>query len=874
MERVRTVKSVWELKEAIDLGNVFIWDSEESLHRALEEVSRDLNPHAKMRIMGCKNVKFKEYVILKKFDTGEVIRFRELKDLGDKLLDINEMDFFSITSNDRNEMFELVQQLVNLGINTNVYLEEELERKKIVESFKENRKEFLEKIQRLKNSLEEKFKNLRASITDPQELERVEAVMGQLLESAEEMKKAVENAEEKPIKVAVFATKKAGKSMVVNSLLEEEYAPTSNEIPTPCLILYKPHHSRRIKLEHDGLEYWFDDAKSLKDYLRDVFEKVSLEGKKLSTMTIYYPKKGNVNYEIVDTPGPDLAGSEHDEVVKEAIEDADVAVFLIDYSKYAQKSEVELLKELKDYFHGKKLKYNSLIIVVNKIDLVFKDADLEKIRLRITDFAYEKFKTLGFESFAVIPISALLAFYMKKLRQIFGEEILSQKDVKNYLEEKYYEMEDSIPDTYVSEVQNIANSFSKTFKKKEVSFNELYSFTGFDIFEGYIRTLVNDKAELDRLWDCVTVFDSALTKIDNVTGQTEENLIEKRELMKKALGEFSEDLMKEIEPEKERFLKEFETIVKSFDEILKDAERHVEELLENFDRIEQEFYKMIDRKYMRILSDLRKVRKGKLKPEDLEERITWIDEEEEKEARERLKIDLESLRELFEEKNLNYWEKKLQDELVELAQRYQKKLEEFKEKAKKDYGVEINLRLPEIMLRVSFESFKKMMKRLEKPIFRPFEFEIDLENGIESGFFRKLGYLFGLNYLFDFDLYKVDPEIYEDIRSGRDEAKWKVQKEIEKFKKDMGDRLMKLMEETRKSFAKSVEENKEKCVSYLSVIDSSIRNLRDIASMDIETLNKVVDAFKAIREEVLGELGEFWKEKVIEREQNGGVKKK
>ena len=79
-----------------------------------------------------------------------------------------------------------------------------------------------------------------------------------------------------------------------------------------------------------------------------------LKGGKIPVVKVFYPRKKGINYSIFDTPGPDLAGSQHGDFIDEYIKKTDVAIFVVDYSKYAQTEEIKLLEKIVKEFKNRK----------------------------------------------------------------------------------------------------------------------------------------------------------------------------------------------------------------------------------------------------------------------------------------------------------------------------------------------------------------------------------------------------------------------------------------------------------------------------------------------------------------------------------------
>lgn len=512
--RVGKVSSTKELLDAVMAGYIAVWDSNKPLYEALQEIYDRLSNRHKYSIRVCKNIKYRKPVAL--FSSGqkqgEFTEFFRLVEFFFSNQEKMENPYIVVSSNIQQELFDTIQQMIYLKLKIDIYTEEELERKRLVDAFRSKYKRLKDIIEKTKD----RVSVIEARYKDSDELK--ERITGYF----DDIGKVLSRAEE-DIKVAVFATKKTGKSMVVNGLIGEDFAPTSLELPTPNNIVYIPAEENIIKLEYKNEETYFNSPYECKVYIKQEFEKVKKEGAKIEDMQIYYPYKNykQKKYRIYDTPGPDLASSKnseesHKEVYKKALLDSDVAVFVIDYSKYAQESEVKLFQEIKEQFFDKSSRNMSFICAVNKIDLVFNDAESEKMVIKIADFISEKFKSLGFQNFIVIPLSAMTYFYLEKLSSSFP-------DIKeaNNIRSKLIEIEGEISEddeslrTYLTFIQNISNSIANLYGIRNLRYEDILNLSYFDYFESYIDYIVSSKAKVERIFSIISFIESTLTAIKN-----------------------------------------------------------------------------------------------------------------------------------------------------------------------------------------------------------------------------------------------------------------------------------------------------------------------------------------------------------------------
>ena len=450
---IAVVENKEQLESVAPTGSIIIWKGKEEIDDVLEEVGNSLDRYTKANLRLCKEVLFKKAVTVNK-SNGKRFSTNSLSELLKTGLPAQE-DLVIVESSDVSEAITLIQQLINLGMNTNVLTREEILKKKVIQNYFEHKNTFKEFLKQF----EEKVKNTKSNFDITDELKQI------FLKQLELIEKKLEESSDETIKVAVFATKKSGKSMIVNALLGEEYAPTSQELPTPNVIIYKPHNEKFLKLLYDEKEINFESADELKKFIRKEFNRVKISGDKLPVMTILYPKRKGINFEIYDTPGPDLASSQHGDFIDEYIEKADVSVFAVDYTKYAQSSEVELLKKIKDSFE-KKGKIYSLVCAVNKLDMMYLDTDTEKIKVRVSYFMERKLRELGFKNFVVVPISAIIYFYLIKIAEYISE-IKEVENLRSYL----LDMEDN--EEFLEDIANIGRGGFYHLKNVESFFGDI-----------------------------------------------------------------------------------------------------------------------------------------------------------------------------------------------------------------------------------------------------------------------------------------------------------------------------------------------------------------------------------------------------------------
>jgi len=699
---------------AAQTGHLIVWTGKERinevLNRAAEEARKQgFSPNVLTSIKICKEINFKKKAVLRTRE-GQTYTVEKLSEILEKKGKLTSQDMVIIKSNDLSEVLETVQQFINLGMFPDVFSEDEIVKRKIVENFFRIKGKLRKGISEIQKALEDKKRKIR-SLEDLKESAKED-----LLSSIQNFQKITKKIQEKlkeaddnTIKVAVFATKKSGKSMVVNALLGEEYAPTSVELATPNIVAYEPHEGKDIKLIYDGRERSFKKAEEVKKFIYKEFNEVNVEGRALPKMIIKYPKKEGLNFKIYDTPGPDLFKSEHAQLLDEIIEDTDIAIFVVDYGKYAQTSEMELFEKVKGAFE-KKEKNFSLICAINKLDLMFMDTNVEKIPVRVGDFVKEKLESFGYKDFIVIPITAIMAFYAQKLKGYY-EDIEKVDDIKFFLYQKFPEVFSS-NDENLKTYLNTLFPFSNYLKDDNSSFEDLMELTGFQIFRKYLFYLSQNKAQLEKLWEPIATIDTDMTRIINET-KNFLILLSEAEEIKKYLEEF------QIDNEKERIEEFFGSIKKKFETKLSRYEKNlvdIEPLLSKIDeRKNQIFFELEDDfAYLELgkMSKREFLNKYKGRAFLTSEDISGI---------------LENIPQLLEEltidinKEFDKFQKDLEEEFKKIREELEQKINNLNVKLKKNYNLEINLKIPEVDFEIPKEYLKEKSGNLKGKIKKALE---------------------------------------------------------------------------------------------------------------------------------------------------------
>lgn len=406
------------------------------------------------------------------------------------------------------------------------------------------------RIKRFLDSLEKHEEAVKSSKQKLLNLNGNKDVM-EILASLEKIDCYLKEVKENEFTIVTAASKKSGKSTVVNCMIKNELAPTSLELATPNNCIYKKSNRSRYTLEFEGKHKEFESDFEIRKYIGDIFKQ---NNKFVPDMEIGYIERNNEfsSYTIYDTPGPDLSGAEeHRKAAYRAIEDADVVVFSIDYSKYLTETETEYLKDIISSFN-KEDKFYSLIINVNKLDARYSTNE-DKNTVRILDFIRNKLIEIDdkFRTSIIIGTSALTYFNCLEFEKLERSLNLS---LDNTFDEKLNELIDLLQnqtdDAKLTEIVFIGNYIRsvRTFEKKDMSdVNRVKEHSGMPNLLRYINYISEGKARNEKINNLLNKIDNEYTNIKNKFSfqDIERQIIENKselETARKILTDFSEQV--------------------------------------------------------------------------------------------------------------------------------------------------------------------------------------------------------------------------------------------------------------------------------------------------------------------------------------------
>ena len=446
---------------------IFILNTEKPLYQFIEEL--EVEDSLLFRLKIAKEIEFTNTSVMLKDKITEDILLDNITFLSNLLENIDENMIKScnliIATEDNGLISEIIQALIYLNIDLEVMMEKEKGDRKLFNAF---RRQF-EKIRTSVVHGEKALYNLDASHEFLHEKEA-------LLNTLNHIENDLEKARERDLNISVMATKKAGKSVVVNSFLNEQYAPTSLELPTPNTCIYKRSKDEKIRLLYGGADVLFNNPEEVYKYTYKEFKKAQNDrehGYTIDNMEIYYKSSNNDfnSFTVIDTPGSnyalakDAASGEntHKKITYEWIQKSDVVLFLINYSNYLSIDEEEFFKSIKSEFE-KHDKFYSLVVVVNKLDEMFISECENKSVVRFLDYIRCKLNDLGYKGFVVMGTSARSYFDIIKVCRIDSHSMTS--------------LGEEVP------IENLKGSMlrarMKTLKKKYIGKNEMSALSFID----------------------------------------------------------------------------------------------------------------------------------------------------------------------------------------------------------------------------------------------------------------------------------------------------------------------------------------------------------------------------------------------------------
>jgi hypothetical protein len=550
------------LEEFLCDNPVFIINKDKELYKFIEELQIDDNFLYVLKV--AREIEFNIFPVELKDKTSDRTIKRNIPSLSSLLEEVEEdqAPFLQliVDTEDKNVVGNIIQALIYLNINLEVMMLKEKRDREVVNAFKQ-------KFYRIKNSILDAKYAVKA-IKVAEELEKDKETVLNILHDIEV---DLDKAKERDLNIAVMATKKAGKSVVVNSFLDEQYAPTSFELPTPNTCIYKKSIDNRIRLVYNGEQSYFSSPEEIYKYTYDEFKRAQNDAECACTiddMEIHYVNNRNdfAAFTVVDTPGPNYAGANssqsgenmHKKSAYKWIEKSDVVLFLVNYSNYLSSDEEQFFRDIKSEFE-KYDKFYSLIVVVNKLDEMYMSECENKSVVRFLDYIRCKLNDLGYKGFVVLGTSARTYFDATKVSRIdstvlkdLGEkasiEQLSGDDLRGRLKKLKRKFIGKSNMTILSFVDDQLEKLECFHGLEDASLSTLKIKSGIPKLKEYTTYVAIQKANTELYASLIRSIDEKFVRIRNM--DIIKNLIDSKAEKQDQIQEFESmlhDMMSSIE---------------------------------------------------------------------------------------------------------------------------------------------------------------------------------------------------------------------------------------------------------------------------------------------------------------------------------------
>ena len=411
-----------------------------------------------------------------------------------QMMDPNKKAVITIENDNRTLLAEIMQQLVYIEYSISdfeIRLRKEVRDAERTDIFTKNIDEILQQI----TIADENIYNMEADDNLKEIVERI----GELYSN---IKKQVEKAKSIEMKIAVAASKKTGKSVIANCMFGMELAPTSLEMATPNTCIYRKSKDDKFRVIVGSDVKECKDKYSIRKYIGDEFRKAQNDTTSkfaIEDMIIEYPTNKNnfESYTIYDTPGPDAAGTDHFKSTEKAMDECDVAIFAIDFSKYLTSSEEEFLKKVKEIFETKG-KFHTLIFCLNKIDMMFQDKEA-KSKIKIIEFIRNRLKDIDskYSDCVIFATSALDYFNVIEIEEkekdneaLRGISTADLRDMDDFFER----VNDDEITTILTGIDKEATNLRRQLGYKEITANTVKDFSGIPQLLSYVSYIAKNKA--------------------------------------------------------------------------------------------------------------------------------------------------------------------------------------------------------------------------------------------------------------------------------------------------------------------------------------------------------------------------------------------
>ena len=400
----------------------------------------------------------------------------------------------TIENDNRALLAEIMQQLVYIEYSISdfeIRLRKEVRDAERTEIFTKNIDEILKQI----TIADENICNMEAD-------EKLKGIVERIGNLYSNIKKQVEKAKSIEMKIAVAASKKTGKSVIANCMFGMELAPTSLEMATPNTCIYRKSKDDKFRVIVGSDAKEFENKSAIRKYIGDEFRRAqnnTTSNFAIEDMIIEYPTNKNnfESYTIYDTPGPDAAGTDHFKSTERAMDECDVAIFAIDFSKYLTSSEENFLQSVKEIFETKG-KFHTLIFCLNKIDMMFQDKEA-KSKIKIIEFIRNRLRDIDkkYSDCVIFATSALDYFNVIEIEEKEKENEalkgISTADLRD-MDDFFDSINDDEITTILAGIDKEVTNLRRQLGYKEITAKTVKDFSGIPQLLSYVSYIAKNKA--------------------------------------------------------------------------------------------------------------------------------------------------------------------------------------------------------------------------------------------------------------------------------------------------------------------------------------------------------------------------------------------
>jgi len=465
----------------------------------------------------------------------------------------------NLSKEDKKLFTNIIQQFIFLGLdNLKIFTEQDLKNENMYKNFQNNSHKIKESLSNFELEIS-KYKTNNKDILKSKD---------DLYKHIEEINNIIKKTEKRKLIVSVVAQRNAGKSVIVNSFLNEEYAPTSLEDSTPNAVIYEAWDKDYIQLrieKDEKLEDYkeeiikkFYNVKELHQYMTKTFKNINKDSDEgyMPDIYIYYPKKeSSLDYIIVDTPGPNKT-IEHEEASNKWIKKSDALMFAIQYGDNEEKNALKFLEDVQLEL-SKSNKLESLLIVANKLDIMY-TTEHSKSKVRYLDKSIS-FLNKNKNNIPVVMIasSALEYFYIHQFKKLLKEKnsTLNSNKIRDLMDDiednRLFNNDKEITIKTFIETQALNLSNSHGFAKSRITIDDIVKHSNMENVINRVEYIAKNKAFSEIFANLFSQLDMKFTSLENEFLAKEIfNLQERKEDILKDLNEidvFFKEKKKEIQ---------------------------------------------------------------------------------------------------------------------------------------------------------------------------------------------------------------------------------------------------------------------------------------------------------------------------------------